>query len=57
MAAVTGHLKIVPEREAREALAKDYAGTLADELMVGDAISFDALMDVCAVLEAELNKM
>jgi len=29
---------------------------LADELMVGDTLSFDALMDACAALEAELNK-
>ncbi|AOB37739.1 nucleotidyl transferase AbiEii/AbiGii toxin family protein [Bordetella parapertussis] len=57
MAAATGHLKIVPEGEARAALAKDYAAMLADELMVGDAMSFDALMAACAALEAELNKV
>jgi len=57
MAAVSGHLKIVPEGDARAALAKDYAAMLADELMVGDAMSFDALMDACAALETELNKV
>ena len=30
---------------------------LADELMVGDAMSFDALMAARAALEAELNKV
>jgi hypothetical protein len=54
-AAATGHLKIVPEGDARAALAKDYAAMLADELMVGDTMSFDALMDACAALEVELN--
>lgn len=57
VAAATGHLRIVPEGDARAALAKDYAAMLADELMVGDTMSFDALMDACAALEAELNKV
>lgn len=57
MAAATGHLKIVPEGEARGALAKDYAAMLADELMVGDAMPFDALMDACAEVEVQLNKV
>lgn len=39
-AAVTGHLKIVPEGEARAALEQDYAAMLSDEVMVGDAMSF-----------------
>ncbi|WP_353171372.1 nucleotidyl transferase AbiEii/AbiGii toxin family protein [Paracandidimonas soli] len=56
MMAATGHLKIVPEGEAREALAKDYEAMLVDELMVGDAMSFDALMDVCAELEVNVNR-
>nr|WP_231494538.1 nucleotidyl transferase AbiEii/AbiGii toxin family protein [Bordetella petrii] len=57
MAAATGHLKIVPEGDARASLAQDYAAMLADELMVGDTMPFDALMDTCAALEAELNKV
>lgn len=55
-AATTGHLKIVPEGEAKAALAKDYAAMLADELMVGDSLTFEQLLDVCADLEAIINK-
>lgn len=56
VAATTGHLKIVPEGEAKAALAKDYAAMLADEVMVGDALSFDELLEACADLEAKANK-
>lgn len=56
MAATTGHLKIVPEGGARTALAKDYAAMLADEVMVGDALSFEKLLQACADLEANVNR-
>jgi len=56
MPATTGHLKIVPEGEARTALAKDYAAMLADEVMVGNAMSFDELLEACADLEAKANR-
>lgn len=56
VAATTGHLKIAPAGEAKAALAKDYAAMLADEVMVGDALSFDELMDACADLEAKVNR-
>jgi hypothetical protein len=55
-AATTGHLKIVPDGEARTALAKDYAAMLADTLMVGDALPFDGLMRACTDLEARVNE-
>jgi hypothetical protein len=54
--ATTGHLKIVPEGDARAALAKDYAAMLVDEVMVGDTLTFEQLLDVCADLEATINK-
>lgn len=54
--ATTGHLKIVPEGDARAALAADYAAMLGDEVMVGNALSFDQLMLACAALEAAVNK-
>lgn len=54
--AATGHLKIVPTGKARMELAKDYAAMLADEVMVGDALSFDELLQACADLEAEVNR-
>ena len=56
MAAASGHLKIVPEGEARIALAADYTAMVADEIMVGSALSFDELMHVCASLEADANR-
>jgi len=54
--ATQGHLRIVPEGEAREALAADYEAMLADEVMVGDALPFDQLMQACAEIEARANK-
>src|SRR5690606_863029 len=53
--ATEGRLKIVPEGEAKVALSEDYAAMLADEVMVGDALPFDALLDVCASLEEKTN--
>jgi hypothetical protein len=50
-AATTGQLKIVPEDEAKAVLAEDYAAMLADEVMVVDALSFDALLETCTDLE------
>lgn len=55
--ATSGHLKIVPEGEARAALAKDYAAMLDDEVMVGNAPSFDDLLKTCADLETTVNRM
>jgi len=55
VAAIKGHLKIVPGGNARTALEQDYAAMLADEVMVGDALSFEGLMAACAELEATVN--
>ena len=38
------------------ALAKDYAAMLVDQLMVEDTLTFEKLLDVCADLEAIINK-
>lgn len=56
VAAANGHLKIVPEGDAKAALAMDYAAMLADEVMVGNALSFDELMQACVNLEANVNR-
>lgn len=56
MSATTGHLKIVPKGQARKALAEDYTAMLVDEMMVGDALSFDDLLEACADLEARINR-
>jgi hypothetical protein len=55
-AAVTGHLRIVPEGEARVALEQDYAAMLSDEVMVGDAMPFADLLRACAELENLINR-
>lgn len=54
-AAVAGALQIVPQGAAREALATDYAKMLEDEIMVGDALPFDALMQASAEVAARAN--
>ena len=54
-AAVEGALQIVPEGAAREALATDYAKMLEDEVMVGNALPFDELMQACAEVAAHAN--
>ena len=53
--AAAGKLQIVPEGAARDALAIDDANMLADEVMVGDALPFDQLMDACAEIAAKAN--
>jgi hypothetical protein len=45
----------VPVREARKALAIDYANMLADAAMVGDALPFNELMQACKEIEIQLN--
>ena len=54
-AAADGRLRIVPAGEARKALASDYAAMLADEVMLGDALPFDRLMQACAEVEVKVN--
>ncbi len=55
-AAVNGGLRIVPEGEAYKALAADYGKMLEDQVMVGDALPFDELMQVCGQLEKIANR-
>ena len=53
--AVEGALQIVPEGAARESLANDYAKMLEDEVMVGNALPFDDLMQTCAEIATRAN--
>lgn len=55
-AAVAGSLHVVPEGAAREALAADYASMLEDQVMVGDALPFEDLMQACAEFAARANR-
>lgn len=56
VAATTGKLEIVPDGDARPALAQDYDAMLADEVMVGEALPFDALLESCAAIEKKIHK-
>ena len=49
-AAVSGSLQLVPESGAYDALAKDYHAMVDDGLLLGDAESFDALMEKCGAI-------
>ncbi|MGH7926651.1 MAG: hypothetical protein ACREQV_02530, partial [Candidatus Binatia bacterium] len=48
-------LRIVPEGDARKALAADYSAMLDDGVMMGDAVPFDQLMQACREVEAKVN--
>lgn len=54
-AATSGKLKIVPDGAARDALAVDYQSMREDEVMVGDALPFDDLMNACASIAESAN--
>jgi hypothetical protein len=53
--ATSGRLQIVPEGAARDALAADYASMRADDILVGDALPFDALMKACSSVAQSAN--
>lgn len=54
-AAVEGALHIEPLGTAREALAIDYAKMLEDQVMLGNALPFDDLMQACSEVAAQAN--
>ncbi len=54
-AATSGKLQIVPEGAAREALAGDYESMRADDILVSEAPSFDALMEACSSVARSAN--
>lgn len=53
--AANGQLRIVPEGAARDALADDYSKMAADEVMVGNALPFEDLMQACASIADRAN--
>ena len=55
-AATNGHLQLEPRGEARSALAADYANMLADQVMLGEAMGFDQLMQACATIQVLANQ-
>lgn len=54
-AATGGKLQMLPDGAARDALAADYDSMRADDILVGDALPFDALMDACASVAEAAN--
>ncbi len=56
MPAVSGKLNIVPEGNALAALAEDYANMLANQVMLGDALTFEQLMQACREIEIQANR-
>lgn len=56
LSAVTGHLNIVPRGDAKAALAEDYEHMRADEIMLGEALSFEHLMQACGEVQNRANQ-
>lgn len=54
--AVSGELRLAPEGAARDALADDYDGMLANGLLLEDGEPFDALIGRCVEIEAKANR-
>jgi hypothetical protein len=54
--ATQGQLRLVPEGDARRALAADYAAMAEAGVLLNPATTFDALMRSCREIEARINK-
>lgn len=54
--AVNGHLKLVPEGEARKALEEDYRHMVEDGLLLDQAEEFGELMKQCAEIAKRANR-
>ena len=55
-AAVSGKLQLVPAGSALDALADDYAGMLANGLLLADGEPFEVLIERCADIETRANR-
>ena len=56
-AAVVGGLQLVPAGPARDALADDYAGMLADGMLLDDGEPFGELIKRCTDIETRANNL
>lgn len=54
-AAVSGELRLVPEKDALDKLAVDYRRMVEDGLFLDDVETFEALLDRCRVIEKKAN--
>lgn len=55
MAAVTGHLQLVPDRPLYDILAEDYRQMQRSGMLLEDAESFEDMMNRCAGIETRAN--
>jgi len=55
MAAVSGHLQLVPERPLYDVLAEDYRQMQESGMLLADAESFEDVINRCAEIEARAN--
>ena len=55
MAAVSGHLQMIPERPLRDILAEDYRQMQGSGMLLENAESFEDVMNRCATIEARAN--
>jgi hypothetical protein len=54
-AAVTGGLRLVPDKSALTALAADYQHMVDDGLFLDEVESFDALLHQCRAIQEKAN--
>ena len=50
-----GHLCLVPEGAAREALQEDYNSMIQDGILLSDAPEFGVVLEQCARLQTDIN--
>lgn len=55
LSAISGRMNIVPKDKALAALAKDNANMLADQVMLGDALTLVQLIYACREIEIQAN--
>jgi len=52
---LNGHLCLVPEGVARDALEEDYNSMIQDGILLAQAPAFTAILEQCAGLQADIN--
>ena len=55
MAAVSGHLQLIPDQPLRDILAEDYRQMQGSGMLLENAESFEDVMNRCATIEARAN--
>lgn len=55
--ATAGSLELVPEGASRNALVQDFVAMREDGLLASDAPAFDAILESCAAIQDEVNRL